>query len=230
VTKPRKTKDHPTRIHELAMQRGWTYADVAARVQKIAATEGDQQRLNAQGATINRLATGKIKLTPNWQTILAEVFGVPVEELTSPPSAKVLRRMRVAMSFEAGNFRPTNELPEAEQFNLMVAADRELQSETLYAGEIKGDANNLRYQSGTVIVMSQLTQKPGEIVEGKRYHVRHTRADGLVEDSVRFLTQDKDGSFWLKTESDKPEHQKALRLPSEGVELIGRARMAFTVE
>jgi hypothetical protein len=231
VTKrTRKPKDHPTRIHQLAGERGWTYGELAARISALAAKRGDTAHAKVHEITIHRLAAGKTKLSREWESRFAEVFGVPPEQITSPTPVKTLIRVPVAMTFEGNSWRTTNEIPEAEREDAVLQlSNTDSRAKRFYAGEIRGEASNRRWRPGTTIILSHLEHTPGEIAVGKRYHVRVTRADGLIEDSIRQLVQE-DDSYWLKHESDKPEFRKAVQLPSEGVELVGLVRWSMTPE
>jgi transcriptional regulator with XRE-family HTH domain len=233
VRKPRKPstpKSHPNRIHELTKARRWTYAEVAERVRKIAEERNDTAKLKVHEVTISRLAIGRITLSQEWMELLGAVYSVPAQELISAPISTNLIRVRVSVALEASNWRSNSDLPSAEHFDIMIPHDATLASATLYAGEIRGPSNNLRYASKSIAILSKLEQKPGEIVAGKRYHVRVMRTDGMIEDSIKLLHQDAAGAYWLKPESDHPDHQTWT--PLQGgenfrVEIIGRVRGVF---
>jgi hypothetical protein len=234
VTKPpiraKTKKEHPNRIRALTKERKWTYDDVVLRVQKLARARKDAAHMNVHKITINRLATGASKLTQQWMEILGEVFGVPPSELIAEPVAQNLYRVRVVCALEAGVWRTSPELPAKEQFDIMIPNDQLAVAGVLYAGEIRGPSYNLRYPDKSIVVLSRLEQKPGEIIEGKRYHVRSMRDDGQVEDTIKCLTVDREGKYWLKPESDHPSHQEWLPLAGTDrlkVEIVGRVRGVF---
>jgi hypothetical protein len=228
--KPRKTSHtHPTRIHELAAERGWTYQELASRISALAAKHGDMAKTKVHYVSVHRLASGKTKLTSEWMDLFAEVFGVPLEQITEPPPPKGLLRVPVTMTFEGGKFREANTIPEAEQYDAIVEIGGDEMGQKFYAGEIRGDGANLRWPNGTSLILSRLQNLPGESVPGKRYHVRRRLEDGLAEDSIRLMVE-RDGAYWLVSESDRKEHQQALRLPSEGVELVGKVRWSLASE
>lgn len=230
VRKPLAGKPRPNRIFELTQERKWTYEDVAERVRKIAKARGLTAHAKTHGITINRLATGKAELTQKWMNLLGDVYGVPATEIISVPVAQNMRRVRVVCALEAGAWRDGSELPQKEQFDIMIPNDPELQALSLYAGEIRGNDTNLRYSPGSIVVIASLEQKPGEIVEGKRYHVRTLRNDGQIENTIKTLTADPDGKYWLKPESNLPQHQEWLPLAGTEtirVELVGRVRGVF---
>ena len=161
--------------------------------------------------------------------LLGEVFQVPPAEIISPPPAEGLRRVHVTGALQAGAWSESHEWPLEDRYDVMVPDDPGLRAMSLYAGEIRGNSMNLRYPPGSIIILSPLMQHPGEIAEGRRYHVRMTHADGLTEETVKTLVR-RDDRFWLKPESDDPEHQQWIALdskPDAKVELIGRVRGVY---
>lgn len=228
VKKSKKPKSN--RIFELMKARHWTYAEVAERIRALAKARKIEAYGKVHEVTINRLALGKAKLTQDWMKMLGEIFQVPAHELIATPAAQNLIVVHVTHVLDAGIWRGESELPEPMQFDVMIPNDPLFQNLTLYAGEIKGPSFNLRYPEKTIVVLSRIEQKPGEIVEGKRYHVRATRDDGLFEDSIKSLSRDGEGRYWLKPESDHPAHQGWLPLGgTDGlkVEIVGRVRGVF---
>lgn len=233
VGKPRAPKVRPNRIFELTKERKWTYADVAERIRKAARARGDEEHAKTHEITINRLSSGKAKMTTEWMKMLGEAFSVPDIEIISVPVAQNLRRVRVIYALSAGVWRSISELPISEQQDIMIPNDPELQASNLYAGEIRGPDTNLRYSPNSIVVIAALEQKPGEIAEGKRYHVRLMRLDGMIEDSIKTLAIDREGQYWFKPESDHPAHQEWVPLKGTDqckVEIVGRVRGVFTRE
>jgi hypothetical protein len=226
---PRSKRPRPNRIFELTRARKWKYADVAERVRAIAAARGDVARAKVHTLTINRLATGEITLTQDWMNLLGEVFDVPSTEIITAPAADNLRRVAVCYALQARHWRRDSELPAAERYDIMIRSDPALHNLTLYAGEIRGQDTNLRYSPGSLAILSKIEQAPGEIIEGRRYHVRVTRADGMIEDTIKLMTA-KEGQYWLRPESDHPDFQEWLPLtgkPGHTVEIVGRVRGVF---
>lgn len=237
LRKPRAKKPRPNRIFELTKARKWTYPDVAQRVRELAISRGDESRAKCHTITINRLAIGDANLTQDWMNVLGEVFGVPPIELISAPIAENLLRVSVLYALEAGKWRKNSLLSEQEQFEIMVPHQEAFKTLSLYAGEIRGLDNNQRYPIGTMVIVAKYEpgaiNRPGEVVPGKRYHVRISRADGLIEDSIRCLTLGPEGQLWLKHESDQPAFQEWIPLsgrPGYTVEIIGRVRGVFLPE
>jgi hypothetical protein len=229
VPKMRAPKARPNRIFQLTKERHMTYAEVASRVRELAQSRGDEAHMKVHEISINRLAQGKTKLTQEWMTLLAEVYGVMPHEIIAGEPTQSLRRIRVVCALEGHRWREAGELPEQEQFDIMIPSEQ-WQDSNLYAGEIRGPDNNLRYSEQSVVILSKIKQAPGEIVEGKRYHVRRTRVDGQVEESIKMLHADETGAYWLKPESSHPAHQEWFPLAGTEmyrVELIGRVRGVF---
>lgn len=215
--KPAPARSYPNRIHELTKLRGLTYADVA-------------DALGAHTITIAKLATDKIELTHDWMKRLAKVFDVSPAEIIERPAAAGLRRVRVRGTLQAGAFSESFEWPHDDQYDVMVRDDPALRRAELYAGEIEGASMNLRYPPGSVVIMSA---GGSDLVPGRRYHVRITRADGTAEDTIKTLERSADGRYWLKPESSDPEYQAWIPLdgqPDTTVELIGRVRFAYQRE
>ena len=112
----------------------------------------------------------------------------------------------------------------------MIPDDPALQGVALYAGELRGESMNRRYPSGAIIILSKVSQRPGDITADRRYHVRMTHIDGLIEETIKTLAKDSAGEYWLKPESDHPECQEWIPLdgkPGTTVELIGRVRGVY---
>ena len=226
----------PNRIFELTKQRKWTYQEVAQRVRDLAEARHDANRAKCHTITINKLATGDQNLTQEWMTLLGEVFGVPPAVIIAQPLAENLLRVTVTCALEGGHFKKGAALPVAEQFDIMIPFSDELNSLALYAGEIRGTDNNLRYSAGAIVILAKLeagaVNRPAELVEGRRYHVRVTRHDGMIEESIKQVALGPEGQVWLKPESSDPRH---AAIPLQGrdgytVEILGRVRGVFLRE
>lgn len=211
----RAARERGNRIFELSQAKGLTYAQIADHC-------GVSER------TIMRLANAKAeRLNIQWMKKLAKVFGVEPEALQARPVSDALRKVRVQGTLRAGAWAESYEWPPDEHYDVMIPDDPDLRDAALYAAEVAGTSMNLRYQPGSVAVMSKITQRPNEITEGRRYHVQIARVDGTVEDTIKTLTSDRDGKYWLKPESDDPAHQEWIPLegkPGENVRVVGRVR------
>lgn len=227
---PRSKRPRPNRIYELTKERNWKYADIAQKISALARDRGAASKTKTHTITITKLATGDIALTQEWMNLLGEVFNVPATDIISPPVAQNLRRVTVVCALQSSHWRAEADLPTQEQYDIMIPNDAALQAVSLYAGEIRGQDNNLRYSQGSVVVVSKLEGRPGEIAEGKRYHVRLMREDGLIEDSIKLMTVGPEGQYWLRPESNHPDFQEWIPLVGKKgvkVEIIGRVRGVF---
>lgn len=229
---PEKTpRQYPNRIFELMKARGWTYAELADRVSRAALARGDEAHAKVHEVTINRLALGTAQLTQQWMNILAEVLHVPPHEIITAPPVQNLQRVPVSLVLEAGRWRaPDQPAAPDRPDEIMVRIESELTDAKLYAGEIHGPYFDLRYPDRSIVWLSEIEQKPGEIAEGKRYHIRATRyADSHVLDSIRRLCA-REGRYWLAPESSDPNGQAWLPLAGTDefrIEIKGRVRGVF---
>lgn len=218
AAKPQRT--YPNRIAEILHERGQTYAELGDAV-------------DAHEITIAKLATGKQQLTFDWMKRLAAALGVAPQDIIAKPADSNLRRVRVRGALKAGDWAESHEWPDDDQYDVMVPDESSLRGLHLYGGEIAGESMNQRYPNRSVVVLSRIGQRPGEIAVGKRYHVRLTRPDGQTEETVKTLVKDDEGRFWLKPESSHPEHQEWIPLdgkPGVVVELVGRVRFVVQRE
>jgi transcriptional regulator with XRE-family HTH domain len=212
-------KIYPNRIAELTKARGMTYATVG-------------EALKAHEVTIAKLANDGQELTFSWMKRLAQVFDVTPAEIIARPAAEGMRRVRVLGAIQAGAWGEHHEWPEEDRYDVMLPDDPALRGLQLYAGEIAGPSMNLRYQEGTVVIFSRVVAD-AEIKEGRRYHVRQTRADGQTEETIKTLVKGEDGRFWLRPESTHPDFQEWIPLdgrPGGTIEVLGRVRYAVQRE
>lgn len=237
---PSRPLERPNRIKELTKGRRWTYPDVAERVRELAKQHGDKERLKTHEVTINRLATGAMVLTQEWMNTLGEVFGVAPTEIlaaraTTPPTGDgKMRRVTVQLAAVVGRWgKSSNAWTDGDRFEIMIPSEAALAAERLYAVRVEDLSMNLRYPLNSIVILSEIDgQYSADVAPGRRYHVRITRGD-LVEDTIKTLTVDAAGKYWLKTESDQPQFQAWTPLAGdEGtkVHLIGRVRGVYRQE
>jgi hypothetical protein len=226
-------RQHPNRIFELTQERHWTYAEVAERVRSRAREKKLKNFLKTHEVTIGKLASGLRTLTLDWMNMLGEVYSVPATDLIAQPLNGDMIRIKVTFYFQGGIWLKNHQWPATDCKEIMIPQDIALAGVELYAGELKGPASDARFPEKTVIICSRIMAKPDEIAINRRYHVRATRPDGTTEETIRCLTQDRDGRYWLKPESNHPAHQTWM--PLEGadgikVEIIGRVRGVYIRE
>lgn len=172
-------------------------------------------------STISRVITGEIELSRKWRRRFAAELKVSEGELFDAPPLAGLR-VPVKGELRAGYWAASHEWPEDEQYDVMIPDEARLRYLQLYAGVVRGTSMDLRYPDGSIVVMSRVG--PGDVRPGRRYHVRRTRADGEVEETIKTLTRDAQGRLWLRPESSDPAHQAWIPLdgdPEATVELVG---------
>lgn len=226
MTKPAKrpspakpSREYPNRIRELNKERGWDY-DLLA------------EKLGTHPKTIGKLARGDAELTLTWMQRLARAYGIkPVEIIEKPTTAAGLRNVQVTGTVQAGSWADSHTFDPQDQTAVTVPNHPDYRNLDLYARRIEGESMNRVYAAGSIVVLSRLLQRPGEILVGKRYHVRRTRGD-LTEETIKTLVRASNGEYWLQPESDSPEFAAFALQGEEGttVELLGRVRYALTVE
>ncbi len=213
-------KQPPNRIKELAEKTGMTFEEIA-------------EELDTHRVTVSNLSRGDQPMTLAWMEKFAQVFKVHPTEIIWPPPAQGLRRVKVTGALQAGAWEENHEWEEDMQYDVMVPDEKSLSRVRLYAGEIRGDSMNRRYPEGAVVVMSDFIGAGDKLKEGLRYHVRRTRSDGHVEETIKTLAYDDDGKLWLKPESTNPEFQAWIPLDESEdsiVTIIGCVRFVVQRE
>lgn len=217
-------KAYPNRINELKAQFGYSYDEIATRLNALY----DE---NFHSKTIGSLARGESELTYTWMQRFGRLFGVKPTEVIEKQAQDGFRMVEVEGTVAAGAWAESHVFDSQDRTYVPVPNNPDFANLTLYARKIEGQSMNLIYAEGSMVVLSRLLQRPGEIIAGKRYHVRRTRGD-LTEETIKKLVRAGDGSYWLQPESNSPEF---AAFPLEGangetVELIGRVRHALTNE
>ena len=211
----------PNRIRELSRARKLTYQALGKLLDPP-----------AHEVTIAKLATGKQRLTQEWMNRLAKAFNVTPAEIIQAAGTG-LRVVKVVGAIEAGEWSAKSQ-KHFESYDINIPDNPNFRQITLYAAELRDDSMNQRYRNGSIIIFSTIAgTSPSEIREGWRYHVRKTRADGSVEETIQTLTKDATGQWWLKPESGSPEFQQWTQLEANSgttIELIGRVRYALVPE
>ena len=210
----------PNRITELKNINNKTFEKIA-------------EDLGVHSLTITKLATGKQPMTLAWMERLGNYFNVSPQEIVWAPPSDSLRKVRVTGALCAGAWEENHEWDADHQYDVMVPDVQELRGVRLYASEINGPSMNKRYPDHSVVILSPLRETYVGIKAGSRYHVRQTREDGLVEETIKTLVRDENGEWWLMPESTDPNYQQWLALKNgDGttVEIIGRVEFAVQRE
>lgn len=150
-------------------------------------------------------------------------------------SAQDLRTVTVAAHVQAGLFAEAWEWNEADQYTVAVPADPVLDGFRLYAAETRGPSMNKRWPEGTVVVFTNVVETREAPIAGKRYVVERKHLGGDAEHTVKLLTKDREGRFWLMPESDDPRFQAPISVEDgtgdgDTVTIIGRVRYAVSRE
>jgi DNA-binding XRE family transcriptional regulator len=213
-----KAARYPNRVNELAKERNLTHDDIAAA-------------LGVNRVTIADRARGAVPMKQDWAQRFADLFGVPVADIFEKPLTSGMRTVPIILELQAGNWADQSFLP--DNFgNIVIPDDPAYRSMSLYAGRIVGESMNKIYPNGSIVILSRKQDRPGEIVAGKRYHIRRTRGGQLIEQTIKTLVKDAKGQYWMQPESDSPEFA-AVPLesaPEETIEIIGRVRYAVRRE
>lgn len=89
------------------------------------------------------------------------------------------------------------------------------------------------YQPGSALICASVWDLGEELPKpGRHYIVRRTRADGLVETTVKEAIQDEAGVWWLWPRSTDPKHQSPIALAGregEKIEIVARVLQAVTI-
>lgn len=219
ATSPPPPKRSKNRILELTKERGLTYNDVA-------------DALGVSRSAIADLARGDTNLTQDWMEKLGEFFGVAPTEIIEP-TVKGFRRVKLSGELCAGKWHEPTHWPSPDHEDILIVDDPELRRIGLYAGRVCGNSMNQVYPDKSIVVLSHVGDSPSDIMIGRRYHVRRTRADGQVEETLKTLVKGPDNRLWLKPESDDPAHQQWVPLDGaigETIELIGRVQYSIKRE
>ena len=199
-------------------ERGWTYDSLAEKV-------------GSHPKTVGALARGEAELTLTWMQRFARLFGVKAIEIIERVEAADMRNVPITGRVRAGAWAESHTFDPQARSSVTIPNDDRYRSVSLYALVIEGESMNRLYPNGSTVVLSRLSQRPGEIIVGKRYHVVRTRGD-LIEETIKTLVRDRDGNYWLQPESDSPEFGAFALEGEEGttVELRGRVQAALTIE
>ena len=199
------------RIRILRKERGLTQEEVAELV-------------GTSFGTVSKLETGRRRLTSDWIARFAKAFDVPPTDIITEPLP--VRRVPVTIVLQWGHWARDMQVPGFKPYDVAAEDLPEYRDVSLYGCELGDGHANLRYPETTVIVMAPFDELDEELIVGKRYHVRRTRADGACQNTVMRLVQSEEGELWFTTESDHPAYQASMPLhgfDGERLEVCGRA-------
>lgn len=197
------------RIAELRKERGLTQQAVADRLD-LHLTNYNKMEKHGNGLTVERLYE------------IADIFECrPAELIERLPE----RAVRVRGHVQAGAWSESPEWPEAEQFDIALAADDAHQRFPFFAVMVRGNSMDRVYREGDILIVSDFQKRPEDLVAGRRYVVERINPDGLYETTVKTLAKDSDGKLWLIPESKDPRFIDAIAIEAmEGAEIrvVGR--------
>lgn len=181
--------------------------------------------------TIQRLESGATRLDTAWMERLAKPLKVqPIEILTDQPG---VRLVEVIGQVQAGAWTEAWEWPHDDRYNVPIPDDSAWQAFRLIGAETRGPSMNQRYPEGTVVVVTDYSERGAALQVGRRYLIERERVDGLREMTVKKLWRDEDGTYWLLPESDDPRFQEPIPVDGadgETIRILGRVVYAVQKE
>jgi len=138
----------------------------------------------------------------------------------SPILGGSLRNISVQSCVEAGVWCENNERPHDEHYMIAMPERPEFKGRSLYGVEVRGPSMNRVYPTGTVLIVASTFDFPDELKHGRRYIIERKRPDGLREITVKTVSRDGAGNFWLIPESDDPRYQRPIPVAGQDGEEI----------
>ena len=185
------------RIKELRDKRGLTLAQLA-------------DLLDTSHATIQRLESGKMKLTQEWAERLAGPLNVRMVEVFGDVVPATVDGLPVLGSVQAGVWRETDVADEPKCGPIPISPDARYPGKRQFALRVVGTSMNRVVQEGSYIVCvswAELGRQPrdGDLVVVER------RRDGLIETTIKRI-QISNRKILLMPDSDDPRWQSPLEL------------------
>lgn len=193
-----------SRIRELRRQRGLTQAALA---EACGTTHG----------TINKLETGKMRLTAAWIEAVAAALGVTPSEILADGETEIAGDRRLANVFvrgtvQAGAWTDAPEWDPALHYMVTVPVTGRCPPEHRFAVEVRGPSMNVVYPEGSILVCERIDPYgEADFVEGRRYIVQRIDPAGNYETTVKEL-RFRDGRVYLWPRSEHPDHQAPIAL------------------
>lgn len=198
------------RLKELRKARGLTQQQVA-------------DALGLHLTNYNKLENGRTKLDQERIAALARILNCdPLDLVFNAPSVRIVK---VRQHVQAGNWSDSPLWPEDDWYDVAVPDDQTWRPIALHAAETRGPSMNRRYPEGSALIFASVYDTDESLKPGRRYIVEQERPDGLYESTVKTLSKDETGEFWLLPESDDPRFQAPLPLHGEDgttIRIVGR--------
>lgn len=208
----------PHQLKKMRKSRGFSQSDMGAA-------------LGIAETNYNKLENSHTNLTLEKMERIAEVLNCdPVDLIANFMNT---RNVSVSGYVEAGAWSEAIEWDEDLRYEVSVPDDEHLRPYHLHGLQTRGPSMNKRYPEGTVLIYTSIIETREEIVPGRRYIVEREKADGLREATVKTLSQDDDGKYWLMPESTSPHHQQPIEInggTDDTVRIIGRVTYSLQRE
>lgn len=210
--------DAPNRIAELRKARRLTQDDLASR-------------LGVHRVTIAKLERGKIDLTLNWMTKIAQALGdiAPQDLISSQAGESIL----IVGAVQAGHWAEHAYTDENDEPNFVtMPVLNELLGVPKRASRVVGNSMNELYPDGSIVVWLPFLNHPEPLKPGRRYIVERTRA-GAYEVTLKEFRVDQTGREWLVPRTTDPAEQTPLQVyadDGETIRVVGRVIWASRIE
>lgn len=195
-------KQTPNRLRYLRLQRGLTQAALAQMV-------GTSQQ------QIKRLERGERRLTDQWIYKLAEHLGCRPDEIllssNVAPDTSPIVPIAIRGIVRAGHWDEAAEFSSGDWDYVQVPRPDGFTE--LFGLRVRGRSMDIDYPPGSILVCAPIHSISRAPRHGDHLIIHRTRADGLVEATVKELRVDEQGRCWLWPKSTQPEHQAPIPIP-----------------
>jgi transcriptional regulator with XRE-family HTH domain len=169
------------------------------------------ERIGTTGATIQRLESGKRKLTEQWMRNISEVLGVQPAELFGETIVATGAGLPVKGEVQAGVWHESHIAQEPKLGSVPLPPDPRYSDKEQWALLVQGTSMNKKFEHGEYLVCvkwADLQRKPktGDLVVVER------RRDGMIESTVKRISI-KGAVISLVPESTDPRWQTPIEFP-----------------
>lgn len=168
------------------------------------------ERVGTSHATIQRLETGKMKLTQDWAARIATAMTVQLSEIFGDIVPAAAQGLPVLGEVQAGIWREVEVADEPKQSSLPIGSDPRYSESAQFALLVRGESMNKIVRDGSYIVCVQWAQL-GRQPRDNDLVVVERRRDGMIETTLKRI-QIKDRKILLMPESDDPRWQSPIVL------------------
>ena len=196
--------DKADRLKQARERAGYTSARMAAEAMGVSVASYTQHENGLRGFkddTATRYAAF-FRVTVEWL-----IFGNI--SLTSDKYIPLGPRLYVKGKVAAGVWKEASEVLADEWESFTGRGDVAAPVNDRFGLRVEGDSMNLVYPPGSILEC--VAYNGQTVTNGKRVVVRRTRADGMVETTVKEFVQDESGTIWLVPRSSNPAMQAPIR-------------------